>query len=64
MKKNLEVALAIKHCLEQLSDEAHAMDMTELGDLIGLAALAAEDAANTLVLPYHRNVHDGSEVLQ
>ncbi|MBT5414593.1 MAG: hypothetical protein HOH66_15045 [Rhodospirillaceae bacterium] len=64
MKKNLDVALAIKQCLEQLADEAHAMEMTELGDLIALAALAADDAAGTLALPYYRNGRDVSEMLQ
>ena len=64
MKKNLDAALAIKRCLEQLADEAHGMEMTELGDLISLAALAADDAANTLVLPYHNNGRGVSGMLQ
>lgn len=64
MKKNLDQALAIQRCLEQLSEEAHAMEMTELGDLIGLAALAAADEAGSLMLPYYGNGRRASEMLQ
>ncbi|MDA0703371.1 MAG: hypothetical protein O3A96_09075 [Proteobacteria bacterium] len=64
MKKNLDQALAIKRCLEQLAEEAHGMEMTELGDLIALAALAAADAAGSLMLPYYHNGRRVSEMLQ
>lgn len=38
-------ALAIKFCLESLADDAAHGDLDDLARFIGLAALAAEDAA-------------------
>ncbi len=39
------VALAIKSCLDSLKDDAARSDLDDLARFIGLAAMAAEDAA-------------------
>jgi hypothetical protein len=39
------VALAIKSCLDSLKDDAERSDLDDLARFIGLAAMAAEEAA-------------------
>lgn len=39
------VALAIKSCLDSLKDDAARSDLDDLARFIGLAAMAAEEAA-------------------
>jgi len=39
------VALAIKSCLDSLKDDAARSDLEDLARFIGLAAMAAEEAA-------------------
>jgi hypothetical protein len=41
------VALAIKSCLDSLMDDASRCDLDDLARFIGLAAMAAEEAALT-----------------
>ncbi|HEY0835700.1 hypothetical protein [Azospirillum sp.] len=43
-----DVALAIKSCLDSLKDDAAKSDLDDLARFIGLAALAAEEAALAL----------------
>jgi len=43
-----EVALAIKRCLDSLVVDAERMKLSELVHLLGIAALAAEDAAQSI----------------
>lgn len=40
-----DVALAIKSCLDSLMDDATKSDLADLARFIGLAAMAAEEAA-------------------
>lgn len=42
-----DVALAIKHCLDSLASDAQESSLPELAHFIGIASLAAEDAART-----------------
>jgi hypothetical protein len=43
-----DTALAIKHCLDSLAEDAARVNMGELAHFISLAALAAQDAAQSL----------------
>ncbi len=45
MEDRRDVALAIKSCLDSLQDDATKCDLEDLARFIGLAALAAEEAA-------------------
>lgn len=45
MDRPENVALAIKRCLDSLASDARQSRMLDLAHFIGLAALAAEDAA-------------------
>jgi hypothetical protein len=40
-----DLALAIKSCLDSLAEDAAGNDLSELAHFIGLASLAAEEAA-------------------
>ncbi|WP_207485019.1 hypothetical protein [Arenibaculum pallidiluteum] len=40
-----DLALAIKSCLDSLAEDAARADLAELAHFVGLAALAAEEAA-------------------
>jgi hypothetical protein len=40
-----DLALAIKSCLDSLAEDAASSDLGELAHFIGLASLAAEEAA-------------------
>ncbi|WP_155524610.1 hypothetical protein [Oleisolibacter albus] len=44
----MRMALAIKHCLDNLAADARQFRMTELAHFIGLAAMVAEDSARQL----------------
>ncbi len=45
MDERRDVALAIKSCLDSLINDATRCDLDDLARFIGLAALAAEEAA-------------------
>lgn len=42
-----DVAIAIKRCLDSLATDAEQSSLLELAHFIGIASLAAEDAART-----------------
>lgn len=42
-----DVAIAIKRCLDSLASDAKESSLSELAHFIGIASLAAEDAART-----------------
>lgn len=46
-ERRRDVAIAIKHCLDNLVTDARESSLQELAHFIGIAALAAEDAART-----------------
>ena len=49
-----DVALAIKNCLDSLVTDAREGSLPELAHFIGIASLAAEDAARNAATPEQR----------